>query len=201
MECGKLTAKLRDTVPVCFIENGKEIRRFKNIEIPDEIKRLPYASFKFDVPASGAITFKIMFEPGVLPEEWPKARHRVHRGEIVLPTTKEQKTTAKPKHKTEADVLPNQLDADKVSPPEQIHKPTIGDKNSIMQVTFDVTGDRRKALVLAIARFVGEQPKYQNPPSYAYIVGEYTIDRKGTVIGPANDALIAVLREKGFKGK
>ena len=42
MECGKLTAKLRDTVPVCFIENGKEIKRVKNIEIPDEIKKLPY---------------------------------------------------------------------------------------------------------------------------------------------------------------
>ena len=26
MECGKLTAKLRDAVPVCFIENGKEIK-------------------------------------------------------------------------------------------------------------------------------------------------------------------------------
>ena len=40
MECEKLTAKLRDVVPVCFIENGKEIRHFKNIEILDEIKKL-----------------------------------------------------------------------------------------------------------------------------------------------------------------
>ena len=47
MECGKLTAKLRDAVPVCFIENGKEVKRFKNIEIPDEIKRLPYQDFEF----------------------------------------------------------------------------------------------------------------------------------------------------------
>ena len=58
MECGKLTAKLRDAVPVCFIENGKEVKRFKNIEIPDEIKRLPYQDFEFSVPVSGAITFK-----------------------------------------------------------------------------------------------------------------------------------------------
>ena len=42
MECGKLTAKLRDAVPVCFIEDGKEVKRFKNIEIPDEISKLPY---------------------------------------------------------------------------------------------------------------------------------------------------------------
>ena len=41
MECGKLTAKLRDAVPVCFIEDGKEVKRFKNIEIPDEVKKRP----------------------------------------------------------------------------------------------------------------------------------------------------------------
>ena len=59
MECGKLTAKLRDAVPVCFIEEGKEVKRFKNIEIPAEIKMLPFETFKFDVPETGAITFKI----------------------------------------------------------------------------------------------------------------------------------------------
>ena len=57
MECGKLTAKLRDAVPVCFMVDGKEVKRFKNIEIPDEIKQLPFIDFKFDVPATGAITF------------------------------------------------------------------------------------------------------------------------------------------------
>jgi hypothetical protein len=36
MEMGKLTAKLRDAVPVCFLVEGKEIKRYKNIEIPDE---------------------------------------------------------------------------------------------------------------------------------------------------------------------
>ena len=71
--------KLRDAVPVCFIESGKEVKRYKNIEIPDEIKRLPFSDFKFDVPANGAITFKIMFEPGVLPTEWPEARQRRDR--------------------------------------------------------------------------------------------------------------------------
>ena len=64
MECGKLTAKLRDAVPVCFIVNGMEVKRLKNIEIPDEIKKIPFTAFKFDVPLNGAITFKIMFEAG-----------------------------------------------------------------------------------------------------------------------------------------
>ena len=79
MECGKLTAKLRDAVPVCFIENGKEVKRFKNIEIPDEIKKLPYQGFEFIVPVTGAITFKIMFEEGILPKVWPEARTRKSR--------------------------------------------------------------------------------------------------------------------------
>ena len=55
---------------------GKEIKRYKNIEIPDELKKLEYRDFKFDVPLNGAITFKIMFEPGVLPEEFPQMRER-----------------------------------------------------------------------------------------------------------------------------
>ena len=74
MEMGKLTAKLRDAVPVCFLVEGKEIMRYKNIDIPYELKKLEYQDFKFDVPAHGAITFKIIFEPGVLPDEFPQAR-------------------------------------------------------------------------------------------------------------------------------
>ena len=64
MKCGKLTAKLRDAVPVCFIVNGREVKRYKNIEIPDEVKELEYSDFRFDVPESGAITFKIIGQCG-----------------------------------------------------------------------------------------------------------------------------------------
>ena len=80
MECGKLTAKLRDAVPVCFMVNDHEVRRFKNIEIPEEIKHLEYCGFRFDVPEDGgAITFKIWFNEGILPETWPEKRKRQHR--------------------------------------------------------------------------------------------------------------------------
>ena len=57
MKCGKLTAKLRDAVPVRFFENGKEVKRYKNIEIPDAVKELEFQNFKFEVPLNGAITF------------------------------------------------------------------------------------------------------------------------------------------------
>jgi len=83
MEMGKLTAKLRDAVPVCLLVEGKEIKRYKNIEIPDALKALEYKDFKFDVPLNGAITFKIMFEPGVLPEEFPQARERRTRKSLA----------------------------------------------------------------------------------------------------------------------
>lgn len=92
MEMGKLTAKLRDAVPVCLLVEGKEIKRYKNIKIPDELKKLEYQDFKFDVPLSGAITFKIMFEPGVLPEEFPQARERKTRQS--MPKGKEPQLTA-----------------------------------------------------------------------------------------------------------
>ena len=80
MECGKLTAKLRDAVPVCFMVNDREVKRYKNIEIPAEIKHLEYCGFRFDVPEDGgAITFTIWFEEGILPETWPATRERQHR--------------------------------------------------------------------------------------------------------------------------
>lgn len=79
MECGKLTAKLRDAVPVCFMVNDHEVKRYKNIEIPEEIKHLEYCGFRFDVPETGAITFKIWFDEGILPEVWPATRERQHR--------------------------------------------------------------------------------------------------------------------------
>ena len=39
MKTGKITAKPRDAVPVCLMVNGKEVKRYKNIELPDELKR------------------------------------------------------------------------------------------------------------------------------------------------------------------
>ena len=53
---------------------GKEIKQYKNIEIPDELKKLEYQDFKFDVPLNGEITF--MFEPGVLSDVFPQTRER-----------------------------------------------------------------------------------------------------------------------------
>ena len=42
---GKRKAKLKDTVPVCLVGDGREGKRHENIESSDEIKRLPSKAF------------------------------------------------------------------------------------------------------------------------------------------------------------
>ncbi len=232
MKCGKLTAKLRDAVPVCFIEEGKEIRRIKNIEIPDVIKELEYKEFKFDVPLSGAIAFKIYFEPGTLPETWPEPRQRKTRS-----------------HKnTDPEPIPEQPDQDAIDaatvaivaamdqareegqPVDEIAKAAANGADitteiidtedgghgiiitaendpqddpipETMTVHFDVQGSARKALANAIGEFIGAYPAYQAAPSFAYIVGDYTLDRQGILTGPHNEYLLGCLAQDGYTTK
>lgn len=40
MKTGKITAKLRDAVPVCLMVEGKKVKRYKNIELPDMLKEV-----------------------------------------------------------------------------------------------------------------------------------------------------------------
>ncbi len=81
MKTGRITAKLRDAVPVCLMVEGKEIKRYKNIELPDSIKEVELLDFHFNVPADGKITFEIHYASGVLPETFPEPRAKVTRAE------------------------------------------------------------------------------------------------------------------------
>ena len=208
MECGKLTAKLRDAVPVCFIENGKEVKRFKNIEIPDEIKKLPYRDFEFSVPVTGAITFKIIFEEGVLPKVWPEARtRRTRKAKPVDAPIPERITTGLQAalEQAEAEGQPVAEIAEAAAQGAEITAELSGQELTItafepdnMEVVFNVTGERRKALVEAVKAFVDAPAVYQNAPSFAYVIGDYTVSKTGTVSGPANEALMAALNAKGF---
>ena len=49
---------------------------------------------------------------------------------------------------------------------------------------FNVTGERRKALVRAISEIIGEDAVYQGAPTFAYKVDGYTISRSGEVTCP-----------------
>ena len=208
MKCGKLTAKLRDAVPVRFYENGKEVKRYKNIEIPDAVKELEFQDFKFDVPLNGAITFKIFFEQGILPEGWPEARQRKARASKTTEAESVAEDAA-----TDAPDIPQDT-ADPVDgksvgkAPEAAESAgeaiiTEGDSNTqgTMEVRFDVAGSARKALAAAIGEHTGAYPSYQAAPSFAYLIGDYILDRTGTLAGPKNDYLIRALAEDGYQTK
>ena len=44
----------------------------------------------------------------------------------------------------------------------------------------------------------GAPAVYQNAPTFAYAIGEYRVDKEGTLTGPANEALITALQVRGF---
>ena len=46
-----------------------------------------------------------------------------------------------------------------------------------MEAAFNVTGERRKALVEAVKAFVDAPAVYQNAPSFAYVIGVYTVSK------------------------
>ena len=81
MKTGKITAKLRDAVPVCLMVEGQEVKRYKNIDLPDMLKEVEMLDFHFNVPADGKITFEISYAQGVLPEVFPEARAKMTRAE------------------------------------------------------------------------------------------------------------------------
>ena len=68
-------------------------------------------------------------------------------------------------------------------------------------IHFDVEGSARKALASAIGEFIGAYPAYQAAPSFAYIIGEYTLDRNGVLTGPRNSKLMLTLDQDGYRTK
>ena len=86
MKTGKITAKLRDMVPVCFMVNGEERKRHANIEIPDEVKELDMLDFHFNTHMDGKITFEIHLDESALPEQWPAPRTRKTRAKATAET-------------------------------------------------------------------------------------------------------------------
>lgn len=206
MKCGKLTAKLRDAVPVRFYENGKEIKRYKNIEIPDAIKELEYRDFRFDVPASGPITFKIFFAPGALPETWPEARQRKTRTPKDAETTPDTAQAAMEMLQDAVEPQAEELSQEatesaEVAIPAAEDNPEDEPLPERMKVHFDVEGSARKALAHAIGEHTGRYPAYRAAPTFAYTIGEYTLDRRNVLTGPYNAQLLGLLAQDGYQTK
>lgn len=73
-----------------------------------------------------------------------------------------------------------------------------------MAISFNVTGKERKALVQALSEITFSEAIYAGAPSFAYQVGDYTIDKDGVLSCPdalSKEAVALVvekLSERGF---
>jgi len=63
-----------------------------------------------------------------------------------------------------------------------------------MKISYNVTGQERKALVAAISQELNAPTNYLGAPTFAYEVGGYRIDKNGVVTGPDNLDLEADLQ-------
>ena len=218
MKTGKITAKLRDAVPVCLMVEGNEVMRYKNIELPDALKEVEMTDFHFNVHMDGKITFDIHYEQGVLPEVFPEPRGRVTRAEKAAakaarataeeaPAQEQPESAEAPEMPEEAPTAEDSAAKIEAAPEaeeaaeEAAAEATEADeasRSSNMEVCYNVTGPRRKELATAVGDIIGMTPVYQKAPTYAFTIGEYTIDRNGTLIGAENKALTDALAEQGF---
>lgn len=75
-----------------------------------------------------------------------------------------------------------------------------------MQIKYNVTGDRRKAMVAIMRDTLQDTTRYLGAPSFAFQVGAYTVDKNGMVTCPDDtdpaqiDMLIRELERDGFVG-
>lgn len=150
---------------------------------------------------TGKITFEIHYEQGVLPEVFPEARIRVSRTaqkaaksereaapaeEATIPIQEETALAVIPEAPAEAEEVAEKIKAEDVA------------EDSAMEIHYNATGPRRKELATAVGSFFDIAPVYQKAPTYAFAIGEYTINRDGTLIGAENPALTEALAEQGF---
>lgn len=224
MKTGKITAKLRDAVPVCLMVEGAEVMRYKNIELPDMLKEVEMTDFHFNVHMDGKITFEIHYEPGVLPEVFPEARTRVSRAvkaaakaereaapaeetteePAAIPATEETALALIP----EASIFTAPAKTEEAMPKAEAAAEPAGEvaaeeepseEADTMEIFYNVTGPRRKELAAAVGGFIGAKPQYMKAPTYAFVVEGYTIGRDGTLTGAENKALVEALAAQGFK--
>src|SRR5699024_6447403 len=65
-----------------------------------------------------------------------------------------------------------------------------------MIVKFNVKGKERKKLVESVSEYLNIPFDYKGTPSFAYQIGDYVVDRIGTLEGPSNEALIQTLKSE-----
>ncbi len=51
-----------------------------------------------------------------------------------------------------------------------------------MEIRYNVTGERRKELAKAVSEIAGLPAVYKRIPTYAFEIGEFTVDKEGTLL-------------------
>ena len=82
--------------------------------------------------------------------------------------------------------------------PEPAEEAEANQEASTMEISYNVTGPRRKELATAVGDFIGTAPVYQKAPTYAFAIGSYIIDRNGKLSGEKNEELTEALAAQGF---
>ena len=73
-----------------------------------------------------------------------------------------------------------------------------------MIIRYNVTGEERKRLAYELGKITLWEPVYAKAPTFAYQVGNYTVDKTGAVICPSGitkdvlNRFVALLKEEGF---
>jgi len=68
-----------------------------------------------------------------------------------------------------------------------------------MTISYNLTGKARTALAKAISQELNTEATYIKGKTHAYIIGEYTLDRNGTLTGPENANLVTKLISHKFE--
>ena len=196
MKAGQITAKIRDAVPVCFYQDGDEAIRYRNIDIPDSLKELDIMDFGFDISAEGKITFRLFFDDGILPAEFPPIREKFTRAEKAA--AKAATTEINAEDLAAVETVTAATGSEATVTPAGGGEPGEAQRPVITEYKFNVTGDRRKALVGAICQIINQPMEYLGAPSFVYAIGGYRIDKTGAMTGEAGPDLLAALAERGF---
>ena len=168
--------------------------------------------------------FEIHYTSGVLPETFPKPRAKVTRAEksaakaqkkpeqeeaadtpapeettlAIIPEKPPMLEDAKPEETT-AESETTEDTAEQAAETSELAEEAKANKEArIMEISYNVTGPRRKELATAVGDFIGTAPIYQKAPTYAFAIGSYIIDRNGTLSGEKNEGLTEALAVQGF---
>lgn len=71
----------------------------------------------------------------------------------------------------------------------------------MQEFNFNVTGTERKKLAGVISEILNTPTNYLGAPTFAYEIGNYTIDKNGTVTGEYNQSLFTELAARGFESE